>query len=91
MQVPDSSNCSGEPSEDEATRSKTQEQFAGIIRSVIPDTQKERLFSAYYDDGKIQRKAAERLLGSKNLKTAEENAEGAERLFDGDTSRFLEE
>jgi hypothetical protein len=45
---------------------------------------------AYYDEKYLSKEETERLLGSNELKTAEENAQGAKRLFEGDTSRFLE-
>lgn len=60
------------------------------VRAALADEDRERVFHAYYDEGTLSREEAERLLGADELKTAEENARGAERLFDGDASRFLE-
>jgi polyhydroxyalkanoate synthesis regulator phasin len=62
----------------------------GVIRAALSDEDREHVFHAYYDEGHLSREEAKRFLGADNLKTAEENARGAEHLFDGDTSRFLE-
>lgn len=63
---------------------------AEAVRAALSDEDRERVFRAYYDEGRLSREEAARLLGVDDLRTAEENARGAERLFDGDASRFLE-
>lgn len=59
------------------------------VRCALSDEDREHAFHAYYDEEHLDREEAERLLGSAELQTAEENAQGAERLFEGETSRFF--
>jgi hypothetical protein len=63
---------------------------ARAVHFTLSDEDREHVFCAYYDEEYLSKEETERLLGSNELKTAEENAQGAKRLFEGDTSRFLE-
>ena len=63
---------------------------ARAVRFALSDEDREHAFCAYYDEGYLSKEETEWLLGSNELRTAEENTQGAKRLFEGDTSRFLE-
>ena len=78
-------------SEDDSMNRVVDAAEIGAIRDAVSDEDKEHAFCAYYgEDGRLTREGAKKFLGDEDLKTAEENAEGAERLFEGDSSRFLE-
>lgn len=78
-----------EQPEDAAVEGAAERAETWAIRSVLSDEDREHAFHAYFDEGHIDREEAKLLLGSSELQTAEENARGAEQLFEGDTSRFF--
>lgn len=83
-------NTNSEESDGDSIDRIVDDAEVGAIRATLSDEDREHVFHAYYDEGHLSQEEAERLLGADRLKTAEENAQGAERLFDGDTSRFFE-
>lgn len=71
------------------TTSKNNNNTDGNDDNKLCDAEKEELFIAYYDHDALTRTTVVSVLGENAVRTAEENARGAEEMMNGDLSRFL--